>query len=112
MPDRTPTNINQRGGSKKSVSQGQSKLRTQGVTAPKYVMKMMEKKGTDAAIRLFFSKDSLIADMIEHWGKCDIIVQEFVIQKTLQACVYRFYRNSRNVFKAECIINKKSITKD
>lgn len=30
----------------------------------------------------------------------------------MQACIYRFYRNERNVFKAECIINKRSILTD
>ena len=30
----------------------------------------------------------------------------------MQACIYRFHRNERNVFKAECIINKKSILTD
>ena len=39
-------------------------------------------------------------------------MQEYVIQKTLQPCVYRFYRNERNVYRAECIINKKSILTD
>ena len=28
----------------------------------------------------------------------------------MQASIYRFYRNQRNVYKAECIINKKAVT--
>ena len=54
--------------------------------------------------------------MIERWGSCDIILQEFVIQKTMEPCVYRFHRNERNVYKAECIIknvkNRKSLKDD
>ena len=30
----------------------------------------------------------------------------------MQACVYRFHRNARNVFQAECIINKVSLASD
>lgn len=47
--------------------------------------------------------------MIELWGTVDMIVQKFVIQKTMQPCIYRFFRNERNVYKAQCIINKRSI---
>ena len=54
--------------------------------------------------------------MIERWGTCDIVLQEFVIQKTMEPCVYRFHRNARNVYKAECIIknnkNRKSLRND
>lgn len=50
-----------------------------------------------------------MSDMAETWGEQDMLLQKFVIQKTMQACVYRFYRNERNVYKAECIINNKAI---
>lgn len=39
-------------------------------------------------------------------------MQEFIIPKTFQSALYRFYRNERNVYRAECIINKKSVHND
>ena len=50
--------------------------------------------------------------MVESWGTVDLILQQFIIPKTLQATIYRFYRNERNVFRTECIINKRSIVND
>ena len=40
------------------------------------------------------------------------MLQEFVVPKTRKASVYRFYRNERNVIKAECISNKRSLLDD
>ena len=50
--------------------------------------------------------------MCEYWGAVDIILQQYVIPKTLQATIYRFYRNERNVYRTECIMNKRSIVND
>ena len=89
-----------------------SKTKGEGVFPPKYIFKYMEKRKNDATIRVYYCKNQLIADLIEFWGQFDIIVQRFVIQKTLQPCVYRFYRNERNVFKAQCIMNRKSFASE
>ena len=86
--------------------------REKGLIPPKYIMKSMRKHDQGATIRVYYCKNQLITDMIEYWGKYDILVQRFVIQKTMQPCIYRFYRNERNVYKAECIISKKSIFSD
>ena len=112
MPDRLPTTTHFGEASGQSLGISKSKLRAPGVTAPRYVLKLIDKSMRDAVARVYFCKNTLIADLTENWGRCDLLVQEFVIQKTMQACVYRFYRNERNVYRAECIINKKSIAKD
>lgn len=90
----------------------QKKPRDDGIIPPKYVLKILPKGYRSAETRVYFCKNSLMTDMIEQWGKEDLIVQQFIVQKTLQACIYRFYRNERNVFRAECVINRKTITNE
>ena len=84
----------------------------EGIVPPKFILKIIEKTNRSAVTNVYFCKNALITDLIENWGKSDLIVQQYVIQKTLQPCVYRFYRNSRNVYRSECIINKKSLATD
>lgn len=79
--------------------------------APKYILKFINKSGSSDT-SVYYCKNQLITDMVESWGAVDLILQQFVIPKTLQATIYRFYRNERNVFRTECIINKRSIVKD
>ena len=93
-------------------SRVRSKHKDEGIVAPKYVLKTMEKFGKNAFTRVYFDKNHLIQDCIDSWGQGDMVVQQYVVQKTLQACMYRFYRNERNVFRAECIINGRSIASD
>ena len=83
-----------------------------GIIRPKFVLKFVEKHYGMAETRVYYDKNVMMGDMVERWGTCDILLQEFVIQKTMQPCVYRFYRNARNVFRAECMINKKSVRND
>ncbi len=80
--------------------------------APKYILKSIPKQSTAATTQVFFSKSNLISAVLEIWGKEELIVQQFVAPKTLQPCIYRFYRNERNVYRAECIISKNSIASD
>ena len=80
-----------------------------GHLPPKYVLKTMERGQRSAFTRIYFDKNSLLTDCVEYWGKSDMVVQQYVVQKTTQACIYRFYRNDRNVYRAECIINNTSI---
>ena len=81
----------------------------EGVMPPKYILKFLDSSGRSQT-RAFYDKQCLISDVVELRGTCDIIIQEFVIQKTLHPCVYRFYRNERNVYRAECILNKSNIS--
>ena len=82
-----------------------------GVIPPKYVLKLIMKNGASET-RVYFDKNVLIGDLNENWGRYDMFLQEFVIQKTMQPCLYRFYRNERNVYRAECMINRRSIKTD
>ena len=86
-------------------------MNTGSIIPPDFVLKFVEKSGM-ATTRVYYDKNVLIAEMIEQWGSCDIYLQEFVIQKTMQPCVFRFYRNARNVYRADCIINKRSVKND
>ena len=52
----------------------------------------------------------LLRDLEDLWGEYDIIIQQFIIQKTLKPCIYRFTRNEKNVYMAECFINNKDIS--
>ena len=55
------------------------KHKIDGVIPPKYTVKIIEKNMRSASIRVYFGKNELITDLLEQWGKCDLIVQEFVI---------------------------------
>ena len=55
------------------------KEKIDGVIPPKYTLKIIEKNCQNATVRLYFGKNELITDLLEQWGKCDLIVQEFVI---------------------------------
>ena len=90
---------------------GRQKTKPEGVTPPKYVLKTVSKNG-GSDTRVYFCKNLLISDMIEYWGSLDLILQQFVIPKTCQATIYRFYRNEKNVFRTECFINKRSAVSD
>ena len=72
-------------------------------------MKLIAPNRTDAAVQLYYCKNHLLADMMSYWGNRDIIVQQFVASRSFKACIYRFYRNEKNVYRAECLINKKSV---
>ena len=50
-----------------------------GIIAPKYVMKMMGRFEKDAITRIYFTKENLMSDVIENWGKSDIVIQQFVV---------------------------------
>ena len=50
-----------------------------GIIAPKYVMKMMGRFEKDAVTRIYFTKENLMSDVIENWGKSDIVIQQFVV---------------------------------
>ena len=54
------------------------KPKDEGLMAPKYILKILEKHCKGASTRVFFDQNQLIADIIENWGKCDLIVQQFV----------------------------------
>ena len=89
------------------VAPSRQNQKLEGVIAPKYVLKTISKNG-ESDTRVYYCKNLLISEMIENWGTVDLILQQFVIPKTLQATIYRFYRNEKNVFRTECIINKRS----
>ena len=72
-------------------------------------MKLIAPGRTDAIVQLYYCKNHLLADMMLHWGRGDIIVQQFISSRSFKACIYRFYRNEKNVYRAECLINKKSV---
>ena len=93
------------------TSNAQRRHLPDGVIPPKYVLKFIEKNGATET-RVYFDKNVMIGDLNENWGRFDIFLQEFLIQKTMQPCLYRFYRNERNVYRAECHINRKSIKND
>ena len=46
---------------------------------PKYVLKSIERLSTASFTRIYFDKNQLISDVIENWGKADLIVQQYVI---------------------------------
>jgi len=93
------------------AAKGRVASKAEGVIPPKYILKFIYKSG-EADTRVYYCQRQLISDMLEQWGSVDIILQQYIIPKTLQATVYRFYRNERNVFRAECIMNKRSIIND
>ena len=95
-----------------SEMQQKSKRRkeTNGVIAPKYIMKIISATGISADVTLYYCKNHLLADMMVYWNeKYNIIVQQFISSRSFKACIYRFYRNEKNVYRAECLINKKSV---
>ena len=79
---------------------------------PKYVIKLAQKNHTKNDIRIYYSKDSLIADLMSYWGVYDMAIQQFVKQKHLRPSIYRYYMKNGNVYKAVCISNQENLTKE
>ena len=48
-----------------------------GVFPPKYILKMVSKDGS-AQTHVYYCKSQLFEDLIESWGTCDLIIQQFV----------------------------------
>ena len=63
-------------------SNTRKQAQSEGIIPPKYILKAVDKSG-QAETWVYFCKAQLISDMIEHWGSCDLILQQFIIQKTL-----------------------------
>ena len=53
--------------------------RPDGVKAPKYVLKIIWKGMKSAVTRVYFCKHELITDVLENWGKADLMVQQFIM---------------------------------
>ena len=82
------------------------------VVPPKFIMKIMSPKSTMAVEHLFYCKNHLLSELTRNWGsndKCDIIVQQFIASRSTKACIHRFYRNEKNVYRVENLVNKKSV---
>lgn len=79
---------------------------------PKYIVKTLANGSATAACDIFYDKQTLCSELQDSMNKYDLIVQQFISQKTLQACIYRFYRNEKNVYKAKIFINKTSVGND
>ena len=81
-----------------------------GVVAPRFIMKKI--KSHDRSMRygydIFYSKAALLEAMNDARGEYDVIVQQYIIQKSFKPAIYRFYRNEKNIYKAECITNSVS----
>jgi len=41
---------------------------------PKYVIKLAQKNHTKNDIRIYYSRDSLIADLMSYWGVYDMAI--------------------------------------
>lgn len=52
-----------------------------GIITPKFILKFVAKNGS-AETKVYYDKNLMLADMIEKWGNCEILMQEFIIQKT------------------------------
>ena len=81
---------------------------------PKFVIKLASKGSTQNEVKLYYSRESLIADLLSFWGSFDLALQSFVKQKhPLRPSIHRFYVNKNgNVYKAVAITNQENVTKD
>ncbi|TNV87812.1 hypothetical protein FGO68_gene7175 [Halteria grandinella] len=81
---------------------------------PKYVIKLASKGSTHNEIKLYYSRESLIADLLSFWGSFDLALQMFVKQKhPFRPSIHRCYVNKNgSVYKAMAINNQENITKD
>lgn len=43
------------------------------------------------------------------WGTNDVIIQQFITPKSSKPSLYRFYMNTQNIYKAECILKTEGI---
>ena len=59
---------------KPADKRGRNKAKPEGICAPKFILKIIEKHGRDATARTYFCRNQLLADLGEYWGKCDLIV--------------------------------------
>lgn len=81
---------------------------------PKYIIKLAAKGSTHNEIKLYYSRETLIAELLGFWGSYDIAVQAFIKQKhPFRPSLYRCYMNKNgSVYKAVAINNQENVTKD
>ena len=54
-----------------------TQTRTDSVIPPKFILKMVEKSGASDTL-VYYCKNKLINFMMEVWGSCDLILQQYV----------------------------------
>lgn len=81
---------------------------------PKFIIKLASSKSfTKNDIRVYYSKESLISDLMSMWGVQDMAIQQYVKQKHLRPSIYRYYmKNGGNVYKAVSISNQENLTRE
>ena len=70
---------------------------------PKYVIRIGGSHPSKNDIRIYFSRETLMQDLLMLWGNADIAVQLYIKQKHLVrgASMLRYHANkSGNVYKA------------
>ena len=73
---------------------------------PRYVIKISNKTLTSNDIKLYYSKELMMADLISFWGTYNFVLQIYVKQKNMRSYIHRYYMKNSNVYKAVCITNK------
>jgi hypothetical protein len=81
---------------------------------PKYVIKLATKGSTRNEIKLYYSRETLIAELLGFWGSYDLALQGFVKQKhPFRPSIFRCFINKNgNVYKATAINNQENFDKD
>lgn len=74
---------------------------------PKFVIKLATKGSTNNETRLYYSRESVVADLLSFWGSFDLALQMFVRQKhPFRPSIHRLYAGKNgNVFRAVAIGN-------
>jgi len=81
---------------------------------PKYLIKLATKNSTQNEIKLYYSSQTLFAELLSFWGGFDLALQGFVKSKhPFRPSVYRCYVNKNgNVYKSMSINNQETVNKD
>lgn len=79
---------------------------------PKYVIKLMSKNSNSNEIKLYYSRESMMADLMSYWGTYNLALQIYIKQKYMRPYIHRYYMKNNNVYKAVCINNQDNMSKE
>jgi|DEB19_MinimDraft_2_1074335.scaffolds.fasta_scaffold76183_1 hypothetical protein len=75
---------------------------------PRYIIKLIN-SDSSSDTSVYYCLDTLITDVNRLWGKCDIIIQSYIVTKSFRPSIYSLYRNDTSVYRAECRALKEAI---
>ena len=71
-------------------------------------MKIAAKDTNIRQLKIYYTMNAVMADIMNHWGNSDVLIQPFIRQKHIikPSLIQYHMKSSNGVFKAISIVNK------